>query len=124
MRRISSALQLDLAIVDDHSNVVVLGEAKRDTRMLDKLIGSMMSRFGDVAPTEDTKTRGDEARQLAWRLWSVRPRYLWLIGPGERRAFTCSFEPLMLTEIGTLPTAQESGLAGVPTHRLDLPILR
>lgn len=91
-----SALQLDLAILDDNGSVVVLGEAKRAGAMREKLLDDVLARFSTEAPTPGSKRRGDEARQLAWRLWSVRPSRLWLIGPGIVRSFVCDFEPLSL----------------------------
>ena len=117
------ALQLDLAILDDDANVVVLGEAKRDVAMLDALLASVRERFTLAPPGPETKKRGDEARQLAWRLWSVRPPLLWLIGPDSRRAFACSFDPLRLIEVGELPHAIAADLAHAPAARLEPPQL-
>ena len=110
-----SALQLDVAILDDDGGVVVLGEAKRDTPMLDKLLEDVVSRFSAAAPGPDSKKRGDEARQLAWRLWTVRPAWLWLIGPGTRHAYKCRFDPLGFAPATVLPTATSLGL----DRRLD-----
>ena len=87
-----SALRLDLAILDDDGRVVVLGEAKRDTAMLEKLRTNVDRRYAGAAP--DMTTTKDEARQLAWRLWTVAPDYTWLIGPNHRPAFTTSTSPL------------------------------
>lgn len=56
----------------------------------------MGQRFGDTPPGEDTKRRGDEARQLAWRLWTTQAPYLWLVGPRVRHAYRCSYDPLAL----------------------------
>lgn len=117
------ALQLDLAIVGDGGQVVVLGEAKRDGGMLDKLLEDVRSRFSARAPGPETKIRGDEARQLAWRLWSVRPSRLWLIGPGIVRSFVCSFDPLKLAEEATLPSAQDLELERAPNGMLSPPKL-
>jgi hypothetical protein len=114
-----SALQLDLAILDDTGHVIVLGEAKRQAGMLPKLVQAMTERFASAAPTDESKRRGDEARQLAWRLWTVRPRLCWLIGPGERVAYRCSYAPLELTPIGRLPDAHELAL----DHRPPRPLL-
>lgn len=68
----SSALQLDLAILDDQGQVVVLGEAKRESGMLPKLVTAAVERFALAAPGADSKKRGDEVRQLAWRVWTRR----------------------------------------------------
>ena len=119
----AAALQLDLAILDDDANVLVLGEAKRDVAMLDALLESVRERFSDTAPGPETKKRGDEARQLAWRLWTIRPPLLWLIGPDSRRAFACGYDPLRLIEIGQLPDASAAGLGHPPPARLDPPQL-
>ncbi|TDE36431.1 hypothetical protein [Actinomadura sp. 6K520] len=119
----SAALQLDLAILDDESNVVVLGEAKRDTRALEPLREGVLSRFADKAPGPETKKRGDEHRQLAWRLWTVRPRYTWLIGPGHRAAFVTSAPPLQLTNLPRLPAAEALNLAHSPARVMTPPAL-
>jgi hypothetical protein len=119
----AAALQLDIAILDDHGDVVVLGEAKRDVGMLDALLDEIRERFSDIPPGPETKKRGDEARQLAWRLWAVRAPLLWLIAPNCRRAFACGYDPLRLIEVGELPSASAAGLAHVPPQRLGPPRL-
>ena len=119
----TESLQLDLAILDDTGRVVVLGEAKRETGMLPKLVRSVELRFSDQAPTDDTKKRGDEARQLAWRLWTVRPGLCWLIAPGERVTYRCAYDPLTMTSAGSLPDAQELGLDHRPPAPLAPPRL-
>ena len=70
----------------------MLGEAKRDTAMLEKLRTNVDRRYAGAAP--DMTTTKDEARQLAWRLWTVAPDYTWLTGPNHRPAFTTSTSPL------------------------------
>jgi len=117
----AAALQLDLAILDDAGRVVVLGEAKRGGDMLDKLVAAVQERFSTTPPSDESKKRGDEARQLAWRLWTVRPDLCWLIGPDERRAHQCAFEPLALRPIGPLPNAVELGLDTRPPRPLAPP---
>ena len=110
-----SALQLDLAILDDDGRVVVLGEAKRATGMLGKLRADVLARYSDVEP--DMAEDKDEARQLAWRLWKVSPPYTWLIGPNHRQAFTTTTSPLRLESVppdGKLPPASELGLDRPP----------
>ncbi len=119
----SSALQLDLAVLDDERRVVVLGEAKRDVGMLGLLLADVLARFSEEAPDEDSKRRGDEARQLAWRLWTVQPDRLWLIGPGVIRSFRCSFSPLELEPESALADAAALGLATPPAAMLAPPQL-
>jgi hypothetical protein len=118
-----SALQLGLAILDDEGQVVVLGEAKRDIRMLGKLRAQVLQRFADALPSEETKKRGDEARQLAWRLWTVAPAYTWLIAPGQRDAYQSSISPLTLHPVGVLPRADEVGLALQPARQPPPPAI-
>lgn len=89
--------QLDLAVLTDLGTVAVLGEAKRAAGMLDPLIAAIRERFSQVQPGEETKRRGDEARQLAWRLWRTGAPCLWLVGPGIRRAYRCSYARSCLT---------------------------
>jgi hypothetical protein len=118
------ALQLDLAAIDDDDHVVVLGEAKRESPMLDRIAKGVVERFGSTAPTEDSKKRGDEVRQLAWRLWTTRAPYLWLVGPGARQGYACSYGPLRLERLAALPKAQDLGLAGMSRGPLEVPDLR
>ena len=116
-----SALQLDLAILDDNGRVVVLGEAKRDVGMLQTLRSNVIHRYTDAPP--DMTGSKDEARQLAWRLWIVAPDYTWLIGPNHRSAFVTSLSPLRLeaTADGRLPAAEAIGLDGAPPTRTMTP---
>lgn len=120
----AQSLQLDLAVLDDEGRVVVLGEAKRDVNMLEKLRVACLERFAGAAPGPETLKRGDEARQLAWRLWTVAPSYTWLIGPGERSAFQTSLGPLALVRLASLPAAEELQLAHEPPTSLLPPQLR
>jgi hypothetical protein len=117
------SLQLDLAVITDAATVVVLGEAKRAAGMLDSLAYAVRQRFSQGPPGEETKRRGDEARQLAWRLWRTRTTYLWLVGPGVRHAYHCSYDPLTLHSIPSLPTASTLGLAQPPPTPLGPPPL-
>jgi hypothetical protein len=117
------SLQLDLAVLDDAGRVVVLGEAKRDNRMLDKLHAACLARFSDACPDDTSKKRGDEARQLSWRLWTVAPEYTWLIGPGRRDAYRTQTSPLRLTPIAALPAAEALGLSQPPPEVLQPPDL-
>lgn len=120
----TESLQLDLAILDDTGRVVVLGEAKREVGMLAKLLASISQRYANSAPGDETKRRGDEARQLAWRLWTVRPQYCWLIAPGQRMAYACDFDPQRLSGGGSLPQAHALGLGHRPPQLLRPPRLR
>jgi hypothetical protein len=117
------SLQLDLAVLTDDGGIAVLGEAKRDNAMLDKLLAATVSRFSDTAPSDESKKRGDEARQLAWRIWATRPAYTWLIGPGRRTAYATSIAPLRLDRAETLPAAAELGLAHEPPRELHPPVI-
>jgi len=119
----AESLQLDLAILDDSGGVVVLGEAKRDIGMLGKLVTSVETRFSMGPPSDGSKKRGDEARQLAWRLWTVRAPLCWLIGPGERHTYRCEFEPLRMQPAGALPDARALGLDHRPPRPLTPPRL-
>ena len=94
-----------------------MGEAKRDSAMLHRLRASVVDRSTD-APPDMTRTK-DEARQLAWRLWTVAPDYTWLIGPNHRSAFMTNTSPLRLqpTADGQLPNAV--ALVGRGTSSID-----
>lgn len=118
------SLQLDLAILDDSGRVVVLGEAKREQGMLPKLVFSVSTRFSTAPPDDESKKRGDEARQLAWRLWTVRAPHCWLIAPGERFSYRCEFDPLLMLPAGGLPSARDLSLDHRPPRALQPPRLR
>lgn len=119
----AQSLQLDLAILDDQERVVVLGEAKRSTSALAPLARGVVSRFFESAPSEASKRRGDEQRQLAWRLWTVAPQFTWLIGPGHREAFRTRVSPLRLDSMPQLPHATALKLDHVPPTHLGPPTL-
>lgn len=119
----AKSLQLDLAILDDDGAVRVLGEAKRSTPALSALRRGVVERFGQEAPTVESKRRGDEQRQLAWRLWTVSPELTWLIGPGHREAFRTELAPLRLSSLPKLPLASELELAHRPRQQLAPPLL-
>ncbi len=119
----SYALQLDLAILDDDSQVFVLGEAKRATPALAGLRDGMLRRFAAASPGPETKKRGDEQRQLGWRVWTVQPQLTWLIGPGHREAFKTEVDPLRLTPLAGLPRAVDVGLSHRPPARMKPPRL-
>jgi hypothetical protein len=119
----ATAMQLDLAILDDAGAVVVLGEAKRAAEMLDDLRAQVEVRFASAPPSPESKHRGDEARQLAWRLWTVQPPFLWLIAPGKRVAYRCTLDPLRLVRIDGLPSAAVLHLDGSPAGMLEPPHL-
>jgi len=116
-----TSLKLDLAILSDAGAVVVLGEAKRALFMLDRILTEVQERYGSVDPGEQGR---NEARQLAWRLWQTRAPYLWLIGPGERRAYRMRYTPLAFEPLPSLPRADSIGLAHRPERGLAAPILR
>ena len=115
------ALKLDLAVVGDKQEVLVLGEAKRTAPMLDKLVADVIGMYGSVNPGEQGH---NESRQLAWRLWTTRAPFLWLIGPGVRAAYAVEYAPLRLTALHSLPTAGELEVQHDPGSPLPPPILR
>ena len=103
--------------------MIVLGEAKRDNTMLEKLRVDCIRRFGPTAPGSETKKRGDEAWQLASRLWTVAPSYTWLIGPGRQEAYRTLLNPLRLVREPRLPSARELDLDHEPPSPLTPPAL-
>ncbi len=119
----AKSLQLDLAILDDDGSVRVLGEAKRSTPALSTLRRGVVGRFSDKAPAVEPKRRGDEQRQLAWRLWTVGPEITWLIGPGHREAFQTALAPLRLSSLPQRPPARHLNLEHRPEHQLAPPAL-
>jgi len=66
--------QLDLAIMGDSAAVVVLARPRGSPMDLDRLLAGLTAHVD----AEPTFRRGDEPRQLAWRLWRTRaPFYGW-----------------------------------------------
>jgi hypothetical protein len=114
-----AALQLDLAVLDDEARVRVLGEAKKESKDLDSLERGLLTHLDE----QPQPKRGDEPRQLAWRLWATRASHLWLVGPSDRRAFEVSYSPLRLRRIEALPTAAELGLDSGPDEMMSPPSL-
>lgn len=112
-----AALQLDLAVLADDSSVAVLGEAKKESADLDKLERGLLTHQGE----QPEPKRGDEPRQLAWRLWVTRAPFLWLVGPSDRRAYRVTHEPLELEAIDRLPAGQTLGLDSGPGDVMDPP---
>jgi hypothetical protein len=54
---------------------------------------------------------------LAYRLWVTRAPWLWLVGPGDRRAFAVSYQPsLVLRPSGALPTPEALGVHRASTR--------
>jgi hypothetical protein len=115
------ALKLDLAVITDNCTVAILGEAKREAGMLDKMISDIERLYSRSDPGEQGR---NESPQLAWRLWRTRAPYLWLISPGERRVYRMSYAPLTFERIPKLPSAIDLSLAHVPENRLAIPALR
>lgn len=114
-----SAGQLDLAVLANDGSIAVCGEAKKESRDLKKLLAGVTKYAG----AEPDFNRGDEPRQLAWRLWRSRAPYLWLVGPSDRRAFFCSYEPLALVPLDSLPSAAMLGLDTALPEGIQLPVL-
>jgi hypothetical protein len=115
------ALKLDLAILNDEGKVIVVGEAKRALLMLDNLLNEVLQHYREVDPGSEGR---NESRQLAWRLWRTRAPFLWLIGPGERRAYKLSYGPINFERIPRLPAASDIGLGSPPARHLGIPNLR
>jgi hypothetical protein len=113
------ARQLDLAVLDDDSGVRVLGEAKKESKDLDRLEDGLYAHLDELPEPR----RGDEPRQLAWRLWTTRAEYLWLVGPSDRRAFEVTYEPLRLERIERLPSGNTLGLDSGPSAMMEPPTL-
>jgi hypothetical protein len=118
------SLQLDIAVLTDDGTVGIVGEAKRAAGRLDPMVQAIRQRFSGVQPGEETKRRGDEARQLAWRLWMTKTQYLWLIGPGVRHTYGCTYHPLVLHPLASLAGAGELALDNPPTTQLAPPSLQ
>lgn len=114
-----AALQLDLAVLNNDASVIVLGEAKKESGDLDKLERGLLS----YQCEKPDPRRGDEPRQLAWRLWVTRAPFLWLVGPSDRRAFQVTYDPLQIEVIEALPAAHTLGLENGPLDVMSPPRL-
>ena len=115
------ALKIDVAVLDDQGKVVILGEAKRRSDMLDRLVEEIQRHYNERNPGKEAR---NEARQLAWRLWQTRAPFLWLIGPGDRHAYSVGYDPLTLKRLPSLPRADNFNLGTEPPTSLSVPVLR
>lgn len=115
-------IDADLAIVDEQGRVVVLGEAKKESRDLDYLLDLLPTyAAGDPGPPT-TRESKRAVRKLAHRFWRTRAPWLWLIGPADRRAFEVSYEPMALRRRPSLPAAEDLSLGAFDGHpRIRLP---
>jgi hypothetical protein len=105
-------LRFDLAVVDEAGRVSVLGEAKTEPRMLDKL-ESLVGTFAADCGWPDRKSSAKEAQKLAHQLWVTRAPYLWLVASGARRAFRVEYnDRIALAPIDRLPAAEALWPAG------------
>jgi hypothetical protein len=115
-------IDADLAVVDDQGRVVVLGEAKKESRDLDYLLDQLPTYAADDPGPPTTREPKRAVRKLAHRLWLTRAPWLWLIGPADRRVFEVSFEPMVLRRRAALPTAEDLKLGTFDGHpRIRLP---
>lgn len=100
------SIDADLAIVDPKGRVVVLGEAKKESRELDRLLEQLPT-FAALDPgPPGTREPLRAVCKLAHRLWRTRAPWLWLVGPADRRAFEVSYEPLTLQARPALPSPE------------------
>ena len=53
----------------------------------------------------------------------TRARYLWLVGPSDRRAYAVSYAPLRLEALEELPPASRLGLDDGPPEMMTPPTL-
>lgn len=104
-------MNLDLAVVDDRGAVLILGEAKAETRQLQALARDVQAFSVDPGKAPAKSQHGSptglrrEAWKLAHQLWTLGSPYLWLVASGERLAFRVSYEQtLALEQLSRLPT--------------------
>lgn len=103
-------LDADLAVVAADGRVRIMGEAKKESRELDRLLEQLL---GFVEQDPGPPRHGDPRKaawKLAHRLWLTRAPWLWLVGPDDRRAFAVSYEPMRIDPRGSLPMPQELDL--------------
>ena len=115
-------IDADLAVVDAQGGVLVLGEAKKESRELDRLL-EQLPRFAATDPGPPaTRDPLRAVQKLAHRLWRTRAPWLWLVGPADRRAFEVSYEPLALQSRPSLPSPAQLGVGAFGGHpRMRLP---
>jgi hypothetical protein len=115
-------IDADLAVVDQQGRVVVLGEAKKESRDLDYLLDQLPTYAAADPGPPTTREPKRAVRKLAHRLWRTRAPWLWLIGPADRRAFEVSYEPMALRRRPSLPAAEDLSLGVFEGHpRIRLP---
>lgn len=101
-----SELNLDLAVLASSGQTVLLGEVKARSSQLDSLLRLLPAHEhadpGKAVPVARGGPAGSQRQtwKLAHQLWVLRPEFLWLVAPDDRRAFAVSFA--------------ENGLALVP----------
>jgi hypothetical protein len=119
---VEHGVDADLAIVDANGSVVVLGEAKKESRELDRLLEQLPAYAAADPGPPTTREPGRAVRKLAHRLWRTRAPWLWLVGPADRRAFEVSYGPLTLRGQPSLPKPEDLPLGVFDGHpRIRLP---
>jgi hypothetical protein len=119
-------LRIDLGVATDMRKLIIVGEAKVSPDQPEDLASRLTQRYatdpaGWPPHGGSMKSREGEARTLALRLWTIRPPYLWLVAPGVRRAYRCSYAPLELEPLPDLPAAAQLGLKDRPARPLKMP---
>jgi hypothetical protein len=119
---VEHGIDADLAIVDANGSVVVLGEAKKESRELDRLLEQLPAYAAADPGPPTTREPRRAVRKLAHRLWRTRAPWLWLVGPADRRAFEVSYGPLTLRGQPSLPNPDDLALGVFDGHpRIRLP---
>lgn len=100
-------LGLDLAAVTEDGDVLVLGVARAESLLLDKL-EALVPTFEVGGPRTVRSALGCDAHRVATQLWATRAPYLWLVAAGNRRVLRVSYgRTITLTALRRLPQVGE-----------------
>jgi hypothetical protein len=101
----------DLATFAPDGSLVVLGEAKRDERLLDAMLAELLS-----ISRPDVEQATTNAARKAAALVRLRPEVFWAVAPGVRRAYDVTIRD----EVPVLAPRQE--LPTGPREELGCPV--
>lgn len=113
-------LRLDLAVLADDGRVLLVGVARAESLLLQKL-EALVPTFEGNGPRPVRSALGCDAHQVATQLWATRAPYLFLVAAGARRVLRVSYgRTITLTPMKALPPAGQLwpyGFEG-PTPRI------
>jgi hypothetical protein len=120
-------IDADLAVLDKTGRVLIMGEAKKEARELDKLLVQLKQYFAVDPGPPPTRHRDKAAWKLAHRLWITRAPWLWLVAPAIGAPSRSHTNPWPSGSATRYPQQQNSASPRVATRNpraCDCPISR